>query len=293
MKRAGLALAACMLLAGCGTITWVPAGPIAAAERKILLNALTIMLCVVVPTGLAALGTAWWFRESNTRAKYRPDFSHSGRVELVTWSIPALVVLFLGGITWIGSHELDPAEPIASEHKPIPIQVVALDWKWLFIYPQQGVATINQVVAPAGVPLNFQITSATVLNVFFVPELGSEIYAMNGMTTQLNLLADHPGTYFGLSAMFSGDGFPNMFFNVDAVPQAQFDDWVNKTRSSGPALDDAAYRGLLKQTLREPPRTYSSVMPNLFQAVVTQKLPPGEGPEAGPSTHVFPQRKYQ
>lgn len=293
MKRAGLVSAACMLLSGCGAITWVPAGPIADAERTILLNALAIMLCIVVPTGLTAVGAAWWFRASNTRAKYRPDFSHSGRIELVTWSIPALVVLFLGGIAWFGSHELDPARPIPSQHEPVTIQVVALDWKWLFIYPEQGIATINQVVAPARVPLNFQITSATVLNVFFVPELGSEIYAMNGMTTQVNLLADRPGTYFGLSAMFSGDGFPNMFFNVDAVPQAQFDDWVNRTRSSGSVLDEAAYRGLLKQTLREAPRTYRAVMPSLFQAIVTQKLPPGEGPETGESTSVFPERKYQ
>ena len=293
MKRIGAALAACLLLQGCGTIAWVPAGPIAGAERQILLNALAIMLCIVVPTAIAAVATAWWFRASNPRAVYQPNFSYSGRIELVTWSIPTLVILFLGGITWIGSHELDPAKPLESSEKALTIQVVSLDWKWLFIYPEQGIATLNEVVAPAGVPLNFQITSANVLNVFFVPELGSEIYAMNGMTTQLNLLADKPGRYFGLSAMFSGDGFPNMFFNVDAKPQAEFDQWVNSTRGSSPPLDDAAYRGLLKQTLKEDPRTYGAVRPNLFQAIVSQELPPGNGPETGESTNISPKRKNQ
>lgn len=293
MKRVVAAFAACLLLQGCGTIAWIPAGPIAGAERQILLNALAIMLCIVVPTAIAALATAWWFRASNTQAVYRPNFSYSGRIELVTWSIPTLVILFLGGITWIGSHDLDPAKPIESSAKPVTIQVVALDWKWLFIYPEQGIATLNQVVAPVGVPLKFQITSATVLNVFFVPELGSEIYAMNGMTTQLNLLADKPGQYFGLSAMFSGDGFPNMFFNVDARSPAAFEDWVSSTRSSSPPLDEAAYRGLLKQTLREDPRTYGAIRPNLFQAIVSQELPPGDGPDTGESTSVFPKRKNQ
>ncbi len=152
------------------------------------------MLAIVIPTILATLAFAWWFRASNTRARYLPTWSYSGRIELIVWSIPALVVFFLGGIAWIGSHLLDPARPLTSGAKPLEIQVVSLDWKWLFIYPEQGVASVNDLVAPAGTPLHFQITSASVFNVFFLPRLGSEIYSMYGMTTQLNLQADRPGS---------------------------------------------------------------------------------------------------
>src|SRR5271156_380592 len=179
-----------LTLEGCGTAGLSPAGPIGAADRTILLDALAIMLAIVVPTILAILAFAWWFRDSNPRARRQPTWSYSGRIELIVWSIPALVVFFLGGIAWIGSHLLDPARPLSSGAKPLEIQVVSLDWKWLFIYPEQGVASVNELVAPAGVPLHFELTSASVFNVFFVPRLGSEIYSMYGMVTQLNLQAD-------------------------------------------------------------------------------------------------------
>jgi cytochrome o ubiquinol oxidase subunit 2 len=190
------------------------------------------------------------------------------------------VVFFLGGIAWIGSHELDPAQPLSSGAKPLEIQVVSLDWKWLFIYPEQGVASVNDLVAPAGVPLHFRITSASVFNVFFVPRLGSEIYSMYGMTTQLNLQADRPGTYHGLSAHFSGDGFSDMAFDLHAVTPEQFSAWATATRASGPALDEAAYRNLLRQSESVKPSTYRAVQRGLFDAIALQRLPAGEGPES-------------
>ena len=267
-----------LTLEGCRTAVLSPAGPIGAANRTILLDALVIMLAIVVPTILAILAFAWWFRESNKHARRQPTFTYSGRVELIVWSIPALVVFFLGGIAWIGSQLLDPARPIASATKPLEIQVVSLDWKWLFIYPEQGVASMNYLVAPAGVPLHFRITSASVFNVFFVPRLGSEIYSMYGMTTQLNLQADQPGVYPGLSAQFSGDGFSDMAFDLRAVTADEFSAWATATSASGPVLDEAGYRELLKQSQNVKPYTYRSVAPGLFDAIVMQRLPPGEGP---------------
>jgi cytochrome o ubiquinol oxidase subunit 2 len=173
---------------------------------------------------------------------------------------------------------LDPAHPLASRTKPLEIQVVSLDWKWLFIYPEQGVASVNGLVAPAGVPLHFRITSASVFNVFFVPRLGSEIYSMYGMATQLHLQADRPGVYHGLSAHFSGDGFSDMAFDLQAVTPQEFSAWVNATSAAGPLLDEAAYRSLLKQSANIAPYTYRSVQPGLFDAIVMEKLPPGDGP---------------
>jgi cytochrome o ubiquinol oxidase subunit 2 len=267
-----------LTLGGCKDGILSPIGPIGAAERVILFDSLAIMLAIVVPTVIATLVFAWWFRASNPRATYLPNWSYSGRLELLVWSVPALVVLFLGGIAWIGSHDLDPARPLSSTTKPLEVNIVALDWKWLFLYPQQGVASINELVVPAGTPLHLRITSASVFNVFFVPGLGSQIYAMNGMVTTLNLQADKTGTYPGLSAHFSGDGFSNMAFNLEAVSQDQFDGWVAATRQAGPRLDEAAYRILLQQSLDAKPVTYREVQSDLFDAITTQKLPPGDGP---------------
>jgi cytochrome o ubiquinol oxidase subunit II len=278
--RSMCALCVPLTLEGCRAAVLSPAGPIGAADRTILLDALAIMLAIVVPTILAILAFAWWFRDSNTHARRQPTLTYSGRIELIVWSIPALVVFFLGGIAWIGSQLLDPARPLSSSAKPLEIQVVSLDWKWLFIYPEQGVASMNSLVAPAGVPLHFRITSASVFNVFFIPKLGSEIYSMYGMTTQLNLQADRPGTYPGLSAHFSGDGFSGMAFDLRAVTAEQFSAWATAAGASGPVLDEAAYRDLLRQSENIKPYTYRSVRPGLFDAIVMQRLAPGEGPES-------------
>jgi cytochrome o ubiquinol oxidase subunit 2 len=253
-------------------------GPVGDAERTILLDSLAIMLAIVLPTLAATVTFAWWFREANRRARYLPTWAYSGELELLVWSIPALVVLFLGGIAWIGSHDLDPARPLPSSTRPLEVQVVSLDWKWLFIYPRQRVASINRLVVPTGVPLHLRLTSATVMNVFFVPRLGSEIYTMNAMATQLHLQADVPGTFPGLSANFSGDGFADMAFDLEAVSEAQFSEWTTSARMTGEVLDDGAYRLLLRQSENVKPYTYRDVEPSLFNRIVSQQLPPGEGP---------------
>ncbi|HEX2941804.1 MAG TPA: ubiquinol oxidase subunit II [Rhodopila sp.] len=274
-------LAMVLPLAGCSDGVLDPAGPIAAANKLILLDSVGIMLAIVVPTILASLAFAWWFRASNTRARYQPDFAYSGRIELIVWSIPIMIILFLGGVIWVGSHELDPAQPIESPGKPIEVQVVSLDWKWLFIYPDFGVASVNQLVVPAGVPVHFSLTSSSVMNTFFVPRLGSMIYTMNGMVTQLNLQADHPGDYFGESGMFSGDGFSDMNFIMRAVPPGKFVDWIANVQKAGPALDPPEYIQLEKQSQHVKPFTYRAIDPGIFNAIVTQHLPPGPGPQEG------------
>src|SRR3954466_7979681 len=238
------AVAAAMSLSGCDFGILDPQGPIGAAEKTILLNSLVIMLAIIVPTIAATLWFAFWFRSGNTKARYRPQWVFSGRIELVIWSVPLLTITFLGGITWIGSHELDPARPLASKTRPLEVQVVSLDWKWLFVYPDQGVASVNQVVVPVATPVHFSLTSASVLNAFFVPQLGSMIYTMNGMTTQLNLHADTPGIFQGLSSHYSGDGFSDMHFDVEALPADRFSAWVDATRNDGPTLTPQGYADL-------------------------------------------------
>jgi cytochrome o ubiquinol oxidase subunit II len=274
-----LTAASALLLAGCQAAVLDPRGPIGRAERIILVDSLAIMLAIVVPTIIATLAFAWWFRAGNKRARYLPDWSFSGRVELVVWSIPIMVILLLGGVTWISAHDLDPARPIASERKAIEIQVVSLDWKWLFIYPDSGVATVNELVVPAGVPLHFTLTSASVMNAFFVPQLGSMIYTMNGMQTELQLRADDPGTYLGLSAHYSGDGFSDMRFPVRALPVDQFVAWTTATRGTGRALDAVSYAALARQSINDPPGAYGAVQDGLFAMIVSQALPPAPGPD--------------
>jgi cytochrome o ubiquinol oxidase subunit II len=273
---------AAVLVASCQqTGVLDPQGPIASAELLLLLNSTAIMLVVVLPVILATLGFAWWYRSSNARASRSLEESFEGRAEFVVWSIPALIVILLGGVIWIGSHQLDPRAPIAGDAKPLQVEVVALDWKWLFIYPEQGVAAVNQLVIPAGTPVHFRLTSATVMNSFFVPQLGSQIYTMGGMTTHLNLLADEPGEYPGFSANFSGDGFAEMRFIAKAVPAGDFNVWVAQARGTGPALDDASYAVLAKPSIAVPPGTYRSVAPNMFERIIDQTTAVPEKARAG------------
>jgi cytochrome o ubiquinol oxidase subunit II len=277
----GAVVMAPLVLTACQPAVLDPQGIIGIAEKTILIDSLAIMLAIVVPTIAATLGFAWWFRASNTRAIYLPAFEYSGRIELVTWSIPLLTVILLGGVAWIGSHDLDPAKPLASKTPPLEIQVVSLDWKWLFIYPDQGVASVNQLVVPAGVPLHFALTSASVMSAFFIPQLGSMIYTMNGMRTQLNLQADAPGTFHGLASHYSGDGFSDMHFDVQAVSPEQFAAWIEDTRNTGTTLDPASYTALARQSVNTSPVRFGTVDPTLFQQIVTQQLPPGPGPRTG------------
>jgi cytochrome o ubiquinol oxidase subunit II len=264
-------------LGGCAEGALDPKGPVASAEREILFNSLGIMLVIVIPTVLATLGVAFWFRASNERARYRPDFRYSGRVEMLVWSIPLMTVLLVGGVAWIGSHDLDPPKPITSTEKSLRVQVASLDWKWLFIYPDQGVASVNQLTIPVGTPVSFELTSSGVMNSFSVPQLAGQIYTMAGMVTRLNMRADYPGTYRGMSANFSGDGFADMHFNVEAVPPERFTQWVASTRSTGPALDAQAYADLVKPSKAVAPFTYRSIAPGLFTSILSAGLQPHGG----------------
>jgi cytochrome o ubiquinol oxidase subunit II len=265
-------LIAAAALGGCSQGVLAPKGPVAAAQRLLLINSTAIMLVVVIPVIVATLAFAWWYRSSNTHATRSLDESYEGRVEFVTWSIPALTVILLGGVIWIGSHQLDPRAPLAGNADPLHVDVVALDWKWLFIYPDQGVAAVNQLVIPAGTPVAFRVTSATVMNSFFVPQLGSQIYAMGGMTTHLNLLADQAGEFPGFSANFSGDGFAEMRFVVRSVSQGDFSTWLEQVRGTGSALDAAGYAALAKPSQAVPPTTYRSVEPQLFEHIIAQTV---------------------
>jgi cytochrome o ubiquinol oxidase subunit 2 len=264
---------------GCSQGVLAPVGPIADGERLILLDALGIMLLIAVPTILATLWFAWWFRASNRAALYRPNWAYSDKLEVLVWAIPALVVLFLGGVAWIGSHQLDPARPIDSSMRPLEVQVVSLDWRWLFIYPEQRIATVNRLVIPVGTPVHFRITSSSVMNVFFIPRIGGEIYAMNGMATQLNLLARDIGRFPGLSAQFSGDGFSDMGFNTDVVSKNRFHDFVVDAGASPNRLDAAAYLSLSRQSRSAEVKLFGKVANGMFDDIVTRHLPPGSGPE--------------
>ena len=280
--RVALTAVGAALISGCsGPSILNPAGPVADANRQILVNSTLIMLAIGIPTILATIAFAWWFRAGNAKAKYDPDFVYSGQVEMIVWSIPTIVILFLAGVIWIGSHQLDPAKPLKSNAPTLEVQVVSLDWKWLFIYPQQGVATVNQLVVPAGVPVHFSLTSGSVMNSFFIPQVGSMIYTMNGMKTDLNLQVDKPGAYYGVSSHYSGDGFSDMNFQVKAVPAAEFAGWAASARGKGPALDGRGYLQLAQQSVNVRPYSYGAVAPGLFDAIVTQKLPQGPGPTTG------------
>ncbi len=245
-----------------------PQGPVSAAERMILIDATAIMLVVVVPVVALTLFFAWRYRASNKAAVYRPDWSYSGQIEMVVWSIPAMVVILLAGVGWTGSHQLDPAQKLSARTQAVRIEVVALDWKWLFIYGDSGVASVNELVIPAGTPIEFALSSATVMNAFFVPQLGSQIYTMPGMSTRLNLLADRAGDYPGFSSHFSGDGFSDMRFMVHAVTASDFAAWLAKARADGASLDRAAYGRLAEARATASPATYRVGDPQLYDWIV-------------------------
>jgi len=271
--RVGLLAVLAISIAACRGVL-DPIGPVASAEKTILINSTAIMLAIVIPVIIATIAFAWWFRRGNTKATYRPDWEYSGAIELVVWSIPAMTIMLLGGITWIGSHDLEPSKPLDSAVQPIRVEVVSLDWKWLFIYPDQGIATVNQLVVPAGTPLNFRLTSATVWNSFFVPQFGSMIYTMPRMTTRLHLQADRQGVYDGLSSHYSGQGFSGMRFKAHVVPPQQFAAWAQGARGKGLVLDGRGYADLSKPSSYVKPTTYGAVATGLFDAIVANRAPP-------------------
>ena len=266
-----------VLSSGCRLTLMDPKGRIAADEKSLILTAASLMLLVVIPVIGMTLGFAWRYRESNARAKYLPNWSYSHRIEVVVWAVPCAIIAVLGTLTWQTTHSLDPYKPLESSIKPITIDVVALDWKWLFIYPEQRIATVNEVEFPAGMPVNFKITSDTVMNVFFIPQLGSQIYAMAGMQTQVNLIADTAGTYDGLSTNFSGAGFPDMKFTATASSPADFDAWVAKVKASPNKLGLDNYSELSKPSSKDPVKYFSTVEPVLYAAVLDKYMDKSSG----------------
>jgi cytochrome o ubiquinol oxidase subunit 2 len=267
MKRLATIASLSLLTSGCNRGVLDPVGPVGSAEKQILINSTAIMLAIIIPTMIATIAFAFWFRRGNAKATYRPDWEYSGAVEMVVWAVPALTVMLLGGIAWIASHQLEPSKPLKSNIPAINVQVVSMDWKWLFIYPDQGIATVNQLVVPAGTPVSFHLTSATVWNTFFVPQMGSMIYTMPNMVTRLNLQADRQGVFPGRSAHFSGDGFPGMEFNVSSVSPQQFAAWVRSAHGAGQVLDGRSYAQLSRPSSYVKPMTFGAVAPGLFDEI--------------------------
>ena len=263
-------IAGAVLLSGCDSALLNPKGQIALEQRSLILTAFGLMMIVVIPAVFMAVFFAWKYRASNTNATYSPNWSHSNKVEAVVWTIPILIIIFLGVLTWKSTHALEPSKPLVSDVKPVEIDVVALDWKWLFIYPEQGIATVNQIAFPANTPVNFKITSNSVMNSFFIPTLGSQIYAMAGMQTKLHLIANEPGTFDGISANFSGRGFSGMKFKAIATKDdAEFQQWVAKVKAAPNALttmDD--FEKLAAPSENHPVEYFSTANPELFKQVI-------------------------
>ncbi len=262
-------------MTGCASLTVLdPRGPVGEQERSLIVTAAVLMLIVIVPVIVMTVLFAWRFRAANTRAPYDPAWSHSLPLEIAVWAVPLIIVTILGYLAWGRSHTLDPFRPIASTATPVEVQVVSLDWKWLFIYPQEGVAAVNEMAFPVNTPVSFSVTSDTVMNSFFIPQLGSQIYAMPGMQTQLHLVADHPGRYAGLSANFSGRGFSGMTFTAIATTADGYRQWIAAARASPLRLDRAAWMRLEKPSANAPVAYFSGVQPRLFSEVLREYAGP-------------------
>lgn len=272
----GLLPIALVLLAGCSTVLMSPSGDVALQQRNLIINALVLMLIIIVPVIALTLFFAWRYRAS-AKAKYAPEWDHSVMLELLIWSAPLLIIIALGALTWVSTHKLDPyrsldrlsaGRPIPADVKPLEVDVVALDWKWLFIYPKQGVATVNEMAAPVDRPIEFKITSSTMMNSFFVPALAGQIYAMPGMETQLHAVMNKPGQFEGFSANYSGAGFSYMRFMFRSMSADEFDQWVAQARESPDKLDRESYTALAKPSTNDPVRRYASVAPGLYDAIL-------------------------
>jgi cytochrome o ubiquinol oxidase subunit II len=269
MRIGWASLCATVFLQGCSQVLlFDPKGPIGAAERYVIIAAFVLMLIVVIPVAVMTLWFPWKYRASNPNATYAPNWSRSRWIEAVVWIVPTIIVTLLGVLVWTHTFRLDPYKPLQTGVAPIRIQAVSLDWKWLFIYPDQDIAVVDQMVFPTNVPLNFRITSDTVMTSFFIPQLGSQIYAMAGMQTRLHLLADAPGTYAGQNQQFSGRGYADMNFKAVATTREAFDAWVRKVKQSPDRLDLARYADIQKPGIAYHPEYFSAVEPDLFEHVL-------------------------
>ena len=261
---------ASFLVSGCDLDVLNPKGSVGVAEKSLIVDSTIAMLIVVVPVIALTAWFAWRYRASNKTAAYLPKWAHSNKIEVVVWTVPTLIIAYLAILTWNSTHALDPYKPLQSQIKPINVEVVALDWKWLFIYPDLGIASVNQLEFPVGTPVNFRITSDSVMNSFFIPQLGGQIYAMAGMQTQLHLMANEAGDYAGESANFSGRGFSDMKFRAIATSNADFESWVRKVKASPTQLDADVYGALAAPSEKNPVAYYSHVGPVLFNNIIAK-----------------------
>ncbi len=284
LRLAGAALLA-TLLAGCDMIVMKPHGDIAVQQAQLIVTSTLLMLLIIVPVIFLTLYFAFRYRQSNTEATYTPDWDHSTKLELVIWGAPLLIIIALGTITWISTHKLDPYRPldridaqraVPEGVKPLVVEVVSLDWKWLFIYPEQGIATVNELAAPVDRPIRFHMTSSTVMNTLYVPALAGMVYTMPGMQTQLNAVINKPGVYDGFSGNYSGAGFSKMRFKFHGLGEADFAKWVESNRQSGQALDRATYLKLEKPSEGEPVRRFASVDKDLYHAILNRCVENGK-----------------
>jgi cytochrome o ubiquinol oxidase subunit 2 len=272
-------------LSGCDLVLMHPAGDVAMQQRNLLLISTGLMLLIIVPVIAITLLFAWRYRASNESATYQPDWDHSTQLELLIWTAPLVIIVCLGALTWVGTHVLDPYRPIARidpSHavqpgtKPLRVEVVALDWKWLFIYPDLGIATVNELAAPANTPIDFHITASSVMNSFFVPALAGQIYAMPAMETQLHAVLNRPGEYLGMSANYSGAGFSGMHFPFHGLAPADFAKWVASVKAGGGSLDRAGYMKLALPSENVAPMRFATVTPMLYDQALNFCVAPGK-----------------
>jgi cytochrome o ubiquinol oxidase subunit 2 len=280
-----LAGAVAMLLAGCDTVLMKPSGDVAAQQGHLIVVSTVLMLLIIVPVIALTILFAWRYRQSNKDATYTPDWDHSTALELVIWAAPLLIIIALGAVTWISTHTLDPYRAlrrvdadraVSIGTAPLVVQVVALDWKWLFIYPELGIATVNELAAPVDVPITFQITASSVMNSFFIPALAGQIYAMPSMETQLHAVINKPGDFEGFSANYSGAGFSDMRFRFRGMTEENFKRWVQSAKASGAMLNRDAYLALAKPSQREPVKRYAGFDADLFGRILNRCVEPGK-----------------
>lgn len=264
-----------------------PKGTIASSERQLIFVATLLMLIVVIPVYILTFFIAWKYREGNHRAKYTPDWDHNSALELVWWAIPTAIIAILATLTWKSSHDLDPFKPLSSGVKPLTVQVVAMDWKWLFIYPEQRIAAVNFVEFPVHTPVNFQITSDAPMNSFWIPQLGGQIYAMSGMTSQLHLEADEIGIYDGSSANISGKGFAGMKFKAKAVSSQDFTKWTQFVQQTKKSLSFEEYNKLAKPSENNPVAYYSNAQEGIYDKIVMKYMYPSGSPISTYSNEVI------
>ena len=273
-----------LLAGGCNFVVMQPSGDVAVQQRNLVVASTALMLLVIVPVIVLTLLFAWRYRQSNKDAVYDPDWHHSTQLEVVIWTVPLVIIVALGAMTWISTHTLDPfrpldrigpERPVSPNTQPLDVEVVALDWKWMFFYPEQGIATINELAAPVDRPIRFKITSSTVMNAFYVPALAGMIYAMPGMQTQLNAVINKDGVYDGFSSNYSGSGFSRMTFKFHGLPRDGFDQWVAKAKAQGSALDDAKFLEIERPSENVAVTYFSSVQPGLFGRILNQCVIPG------------------